>query len=68
MNYEIRNLLKIKLLNLETLFKVKNIGTIENIQRRFWNRIKECKGLEYPERLRLIGLTTVEERMERADI
>lgn len=46
----------------------KDILIIERIQRRFTKRIEDCKGLSYEERLKKLNLTTIEDRMERADM
>ena len=42
--------------------------TLENIQRRATRLVPAFKGLSYPERLKHIGLPTLEYRRERADV
>ena len=41
---------------------------IENVQRRATKLVSSCKDLSYPERLRTLGLPTLEYRRERADL
>ena len=41
---------------------------IENVQRRATKLVSSCKYLSYPERLRTLGLPTLEYRRERADL
>jgi hypothetical protein len=47
---------------------IKDINLIEKVQRRFSRMISECRGLEYPDRLAVLGLSTLEERRTRGDI
>ena len=46
----------------------KDINKLERIQKRYTKMIKDCRGKNYEERLRLIGLTSLEERHYRADM
>ena len=41
---------------------------IEGVQRRATAMIKKCKGLSYEERLRKLGIPTLEYRRHRADL
>ena len=41
---------------------------IENVQRRTTKLVASCKNLSYPERLRKLGLPSLEYRRERADM
>ena len=41
---------------------------IENVQRHATSLVKSCKNLSYPERLRKLGLPTLEYRRLRANI
>ena len=41
---------------------------IENVQRRVTRLVRACKILSYPERLRKLGLPTLEYRRQRADM
>ena len=41
---------------------------IENVQRRATKLVASCKNLSYPERLRKLGLPSLEYRRERADM
>ena len=41
---------------------VKDIAVLEKVQRRATRMITECKGKTYEERLKLVGLTTLENR------
>ena len=49
-------------------YKVKDISALEKVQKRFTKMIKECKGLKYESRLKLLGLTTYETRCLRGDL
>ena len=49
-------------------YKQKYIKLLERVQRRATKLIPELKYLEYPERLRRLGLTTLEERRVRGDM
>ena len=49
------------------LYKKDRIS-IENVQRRATKLVRACKNLSYPERLRKLGLPTLEYRRQRADI
>ena len=42
--------------------------TIENVQRRATHLVKSVKHLSYPERLKKLGLPTLEYRRQRADV
>jgi len=46
----------------------KDVEILEKVQRRATRMIWECKGLEYNERLRKLGLTSLETRRIRADL
>lgn len=46
----------------------KDIDVLERVQRRATRMIDECKGMDYEERLRITGLTTLETRRLRADL
>ena len=46
----------------------KDIDKLEKVQRRATRMITECKGKGYEERLKSVGLTTLETRRERADM
>jgi ribonucleases P/MRP protein subunit RPP40 len=46
----------------------KDIEVLERVQRRATKMIIECKGLCYEERLKVVGLTTLETRRRRADL
>ena len=41
---------------------------LENVQRRATELVATCRNLSYPERLRKLGLPTLEYRRERADL
>jgi hypothetical protein len=45
----------------------KDIKKMESIQRRATKLMPSCRGLEYEERLRQVGLTTLQERRQRGD-
>ena len=47
---------------------VKDIDLIEKVQRRATKMIEECGGKTYAERLKFVGLTTLEDRRSRADL
>ena len=47
---------------------IKDITILEKVQRRATRMIIECKGKTYEERLKLVGLTTLENRRMRADL
>jgi hypothetical protein len=47
---------------------VKDIAVLEKVQRRATRMITECKGKTYEERLKLLGLITLENRRMRADL
>ena len=46
----------------------KDIALLESIQRRYTKRIVSCKNLPYDDRLKHLGLMTVNDRMMRADL
>ena len=46
----------------------KDIDKLERVQKRATRMIEECKGKGYEERLKIVGLTTLETRRERADM
>ena len=46
----------------------KDIDVLEKVQRRATKMIKECKGMEYAERLKVTKLTTLKTRRIRADL
>ena len=48
--------------------KKKYIKLLERVQRRATKLAPELRDLEYPERLRRLGLTTLEERRVRWDM
>ena len=47
---------------------VKDIAVLEKVQRRATRMIRECKGKTYEEGLKLVGVTTLENRRLRADL
>ena len=49
-------------------YKRKYIKRLEGVQRRATKLVPELRDLEYPERLRRLGLTTLEERRARGDM
>lgn len=49
-------------------FLKKDIENLEKIQRRATKIITECRGLSYEDRLKVTGLTTLEERRNRGDM
>ena len=51
-----------------TMNTVRLIDKLEKVQRRATRMITECKGKGYEERLKSVGLTTLETRRERADM
>ena len=46
----------------------KDIDNFEKVQRRATKLISQCKGLSYNDRLKITGLTTLEERRNRGDM
>ena len=46
----------------------KDIDKMERVQHRATKMIEECKGLCYEDRLKVTGLTTLEDRRERGDM
>ena len=46
----------------------KDINKLEKIQKRYTKMIKDCRGKNYQQRLKVIGLTSLEERHYRADM
>ena len=46
----------------------KDIELLEKVQRRTTRLIDVCKGKEYEDRLRMVRLTSLEKRMQRADM
>ena len=46
----------------------KDIEKLEKVQRRATKLISECRGLSYTDRLRVTGLTTLEQRRDRGDM
>ena len=49
-------------------YRKKDIELLERVQKRATRMVEECKGLDYEERLRRLGLTTLETRRLRADL
>lgn len=49
-------------------FLKKDIETLEKVQRRATKMVSQCRGLNYQERLKITGLTTLEERRNRGDM
>ena len=49
-------------------FKQKDIDLLESIQRRMSRIIPELRYLDYPSRLRILKITTLETRRVRADL
>ena len=49
-------------------YRKKDVVTIEKIQRRATKLVPTFKSLEYDERLRRLGLTTLEQRRARGDL
>jgi len=47
---------------------VKDIELLEKVQKRATRMIEECAGKIYVERLKIVGLTTLECRRLRADL
>jgi len=41
---------------------------LEKVQRRMTRMVQECKGFDYEKRLRIVNLTTLETRRQRADL
>jgi len=41
---------------------------LEKVQRRMTRMVQECKGLDYEKRLKIVNLTTLETRRQRADL
>lgn len=56
------------LLQYGRLFTKKDKIIIENVQRRATKLVPSCKNLSYTQRLRKLGLPTLEYRRERADM
>ena len=46
----------------------KDINKLEKKQKRYTKMIKDCRGKSYQQRLKVIGLTSLEERHYRADM
>jgi len=46
----------------------KDVEQLEKVQRRATKFISECKGLNYMERLKVTGLSTLEQRRDRGDM
>ena len=46
----------------------KDIENLEKVQRRATKLISQCRGLSYHDRLKITGLTTLEERRNRGDM
>ena len=46
----------------------KDKEAIEKVQRRATRMILECRGMSYENRLKKVGLTTLETRRQRADM
>ena len=49
-------------------YRKKDIDLLERVQKRATRMVEECKELDYEERLRRLGLTTLETRRLRADL
>ena len=49
-------------------FLKKDISSMERVQRRATKMITECKGQNYEARLKVLGLSSVEERQTRGDL
>ena len=47
---------------------IKDREVLEKVQRRATRMVPNCKGMKYEERLKFMGLTTLETRRERADM
>ena len=46
----------------------KDIVMLEKVQRRATRMVPECRDMEYEQRLKYLGLTTLEERRKRGDL
>lgn len=47
---------------------MKDIEKLEKVQRRATKMIEECRGKSYKERIKMLGLTTLETRRVKADM
>ena len=52
----------------EILFKLRMWKCYERVRRKATRMIEECNSLGYEERLKIMGLTTLETRRIRADL
>ena len=53
---------------METIPKKKDIDNLERVQRRATKIIKGLKNMEYPDRLRILGLDSLQFRRRRNDV